>query len=75
MLRDEVNVRGGRESGMIRYSRRIMNKTASASPTPVSVRVGTPNYARLRAQSSGFQFAGTLVTRFFPTVELARAVK
>lgn len=52
-----------------------MNPTSRESPTSDSVRVGTPDYAQLRAQSSGFQFVGTLVTRFFPTVELAMEVK
>ena len=52
-----------------------MTQTASESSTSVSARVGRPDYAQLRAQSSGFQFVGTLVTRFVPTVELARVVK
>ncbi len=45
-----------------------ISTTPSAS-TPA--RVGTPEYARLRAQASGFQFVGTLVTQYFSTVDLA----
>lgn len=51
-----------------------MNQTSSESPTPVPGRVGTPDYAQLHARSTGFQFVGTLVTRFVPTVELAMVV-
>lgn len=48
---------------------------STPTPTPTRERVGTPEYARLRAQASGFQFAGTLVTRYLSTVELAREAR
>lgn len=48
-----------------------MNSNDNGSSAASSVPVTAPEYAMLRAQPSGFQFAGTLVTRFFPTVALA----
>lgn len=52
-----------------------MAPKSSAPSTPTNERVGTPTYSLLRAHVSGFQFVGTLVTQYFSTVDLARAVK
>lgn len=47
----------------------------NGEPSVAPARVGDPSYAQLSAQPSGFQFIGTLVTRFFATVELGEEAR